>query len=250
MQGHYVDAGEPVLDVLLAEIHILTFRASEAGKILQIAPVGAVVGPNAHVVEITTVGTPTWEVFIAYRQADSPAHARGIGERLIARFGRGQVFKDVESLKPGQDFVDVIRDRLQEAAVTLVLIGPNWNRDRRIENPDDLHREEIRTSLERQLPIIPVLVSGAQMPRPDELPEDVRRLHRRQAVEIPDKRWDDGVRDLLAAVQGALEKSSRRLAFTAQSTAPLGSGPRWQWVTNNPKPDEGPGASHGQRIKG
>ncbi len=221
MQGHYIDVGEPVLDVLLADIHILTFHASEAGKILQIAAVGAVVGPNVHVAEITRVGTPTWEVFIAYRQADSPAHARGIGERLIARFGRGQVFKDVESLKPGQDFVDVIRDRLQVAAVTLVIIGPNWNRDRRIENADDLHREEIRTALERQIPIIPVLVSGAQMPRRDELPEDVRRLHRLQAVEIPDKRWDDGMRDLLTAVQSALEESPRRLAFTAQATVPL-----------------------------
>ena len=143
MQGHYVEAGEPVLDVLLCEIHILTFRASEAGKILQIAAVGAVVGPDVHVVEITTVGTPTWEVFIACRQADSPGHAGRIGERLIARFGRGQVFKDVESLKPGQDFVDVIRDRLQVAAVMVVIIGLSWNSDRRIENPDDLHREEI-----------------------------------------------------------------------------------------------------------
>ena len=251
MQGHYIDAGEPVLDVLLGEIHILTFRASEAGKILQIAAVGTIVGPNAHVVEITTVGTPTWEVFIAYRQADSPAHARGIGERLIARFGRGQVFKDVESLKPGQDFIDVIRDRLQVAAVTLVIIGPNWNRDRRIENPDDLHREEIRTALERQIPIIPVLVSGAQMPHKDELPEDVRRLHRLHAVEIPDKRWDDGMRDLLTAVQSALENSPRRLAFTEQAIVPLGSGPHWQWVTDNPKPDEGPLAGpQAQQLKG
>ena len=32
------------------------------------------------------------------------AHARGIEERLIARFGRGQIFKDVV-LKPGQDFI-------------------------------------------------------------------------------------------------------------------------------------------------
>ena len=160
--------------------------------------------------------------------------------RLIARFGRGQVFKDVESLRAGQDFIDVIRDRLQVAAVTLVIIGPNWNRDRRIENADDLHREEIRTALERQISIIPVLVSGAQMPRKDELPEDIRRLHRLHAVEVPDQRWDDGMRDLLTAVQSALEISPRRLAFTAQATVSLGSGPHWQWVTDNPKPDERP----------
>lgn len=238
MQGHYVEAGEPVLDVLLAETHTLTFRASEAGKILQIATVGTVAGPGAHVAEITTVGTPTYEVFIGYRQADSPAHARGIDERLIARFGRGQVFKDVESLKPGQDFFDVIRERLKVAAVMLVIIGPNWNRDRRIENPDDLHREEIKTALERGIPMIPVLVGGASMPRKEDLPEDVGRLHRLQAVEILDKRWDDGMRDLIEAVRSALEASPRRQAFAKQARVPLGSGPHWQWVADNPRPED------------
>ena len=75
MQGHHVQEGETILDVLVGQIHILTLRAPEAGKILQIAAVGAVVGPDAHMVEITTVGTPTWEVFIAYRQTDSVAYA-------------------------------------------------------------------------------------------------------------------------------------------------------------------------------
>ena len=234
MQGHHVQEGETILDVLVGQIHILTLRAPEAGKILQIAAVGAVVGPDAHMVEITTVGTPTWEVFIAYRQTDSVAYAGRLGERLIARFGSGQVFKDVESLAPGQDFVEIVRDRLLRAAVMVVIIGPNWIRDRRIDNPEDLHREEIRTALERQIPVIPVLVGGAQMPRADELPEDIRKLHRLQAVEIPDKRWEDGMRDVVKAVERALEQSPRRQAFVAQAS-PLGSGPRWQWVEDNPK---------------
>ena len=39
MQGHYVDAGEPLLDVHLDGIDTLTFRAAEAGKILRFAAV-------------------------------------------------------------------------------------------------------------------------------------------------------------------------------------------------------------------
>ena len=95
-----------------------------------------------------------------------------------------------------------------------------------------------------------MLVGGAQMARPDELPEDIRKLHRLLAVDIPDKRWDDGMRDLLKAVEGALESSPRRRAFAAQAS-PLGTGPRWQWVTDNPKPDEGLAARpQVQHVKG
>jgi hypothetical protein len=104
MQGHYVEAGEPVLDVLLADIHVLTFRASEAGKILQIAAVGAVVGPSAHVVEITTVGTPRGNCSSRIAKRTRPRMRGESGSASSLALSEGQVFKDVESLKRWHHF--------------------------------------------------------------------------------------------------------------------------------------------------
>jgi hypothetical protein len=86
--------------------------------------------------------------------------------------------------------VDVVRAMLQRAFCMVVIIGPRWATDKRLHEPNDLHREEIGTALRRGVQIIPVLVNGATMPRADELPEDIQPLVRRQAVEITDTRWD------------------------------------------------------------
>src|SRR5438552_2723010 len=100
MPGHYVKEGEPVLDVRVG-LHIVTLCSPEAGKVMRARDVGEAIGFGEMAFEVTGVGTPTWEVFIAYRWKDSPGHAGRLGERLIAAFGAGQVFKDVEALPPG-----------------------------------------------------------------------------------------------------------------------------------------------------
>src|SRR4051794_36335355 len=182
MPGHYVGAGEPIVDVQLVGIHTLTLSAPSEGKIMRCRDVGTVVNAGDVVTEVTGVGTPTSELFVAYPRADAPGHAGRIGERLIAYFGRGQVFKDVESLPLGVDFLDFIREKLQRAFVMVVIIGPQWANNPRLHDPEDLHREEIRTALERRVHVVPALVHGAPMPRQEDLPEDIRALVRRQAV--------------------------------------------------------------------
>jgi hypothetical protein len=196
--------------------------------------VGEVVKAGEVVTEVTSVGTPTWELFIAYRRADAPGHAGRIGGHLIGHLGPGQVFKDVESLSPGQDFVDVIRQMLHRAFCMVVVIGPRWANDNRIHDQDDLHREEIRTALERGIDIIPVLVHGATMPLKNDLPVDIQPIVRRQAIEITDTRWEYDVGRLAETVAQALARSPRRRRFLEQ-VPPWGhKGP--QWVTDDPGP--------------
>jgi len=236
MPGHYVNQYEPVLDLRVG-LDILTLCSPEAGKIMRSREIGEVVNPGEPVLEVTTVGRPTWELFIAYRRADAPGHAGRVGERLIANFGSGQVFKDIESLPPGVDFVDYVRDMLQRAVVMVVIIGPRWLLGRRIHNPEDLHREEIRTAVKRGIHTLPVLVDGAHMPPENEFPEDIRLLARRQAVEITDTRWDYDVGQLSQAIARALSESPRRQAFLAQ-VPPLTMGGGWQWIEDNPTPNK------------
>jgi hypothetical protein len=239
--GHYVDLHEPVVDVYVGE-DLVTLLAPEAGRVLTCLNLRERVNPGDPVFEITGVGTPTYELFIAYRQADSAGHGGRLGDNLIKDFGRGQVFKDVESLPLGVDFVDVIRDMLNRAAAMVVVIGPQWltlhNADGpRIHQANDLHREEIRTALTRGIPIFPALVNGARMPSANELPADIRGLATKYAAEIRDRTWDADIAPLSAAVARALAESPRRQAFLdqVQTRDPrLRSGPAWQWVTDDP----------------
>lgn len=239
MLGHYVGDHEPVVDLQVGE-HILTLCAPEAGKIMRCREVDAVVRAGEIVMEVTGVGTATRELFIAYRRADAPGHAGRLGERLIKFFGPGQVFKDIESLGPGDDFEDVVREMLQRAFVMVVIIGPGWLNDR-IQDPNDLHREEISTALQRGIRIIPVLVNGARMPRKEDLPEDIRALATKNAVEVTDTRWDYDTGQVIKEIERALAGSPRRQRFLAQvpprEPAQWGD-PGWQWITDDPEPED------------
>ena len=194
--------------------------------------VGVTVDRGEKVTELTGVGTPTWEVFVGSRRIDAPGYTGRVGERLINYFGAGQIFKDIESLPPGVNYVDFIREKLQLAHVMVVVIGPNWANDPRLHEANDLHREEIRTAIERGIHLLPVLVNGATMPSENQVPADIQPLLHRQAIEITDTRWDYDVGRVVENVEKVLAESPRRKRFLQQV-------PPWEhtglhWITDNP----------------
>jgi TIR domain len=115
---------------------------------------------------------------------------------------------DVDAIQPGVDFVSYLYDQINSCEIFLSIIGPNWleSRDhegrRRLYNPDDFVRIEVRAALERKIRTIPVLVEGAQMPPPTELPEDVRGLTMIQALSISHNRFNDEMEYLFRAISG------------------------------------------------
>jgi hypothetical protein len=95
------------------------------------------------------------------------------------------VFRDVDALRPGQDFVEAIADRLGTCRACLVLIGRDWlnaadpSGRRRLDQEGDYVRQEIAAALARpDVAVIPVLVEGAAMPAAESLPESIRPLAR------------------------------------------------------------------------
>lgn len=234
--GHYAKMGEPIVDIRVGA-HLVTLCATDAGKVMRCREVGEIVSAGDEVIEITSVGSPTWEVFVSYRRSDSAGHAGHLGERLATELGPGQVFRDLESLPKGPDYVEIVRERLQTASVMVVIIGPRWL-DARINDPDDLHREEIRTALQRGIHVQPVLVDGARMPREADLPDDIRPLARRNAIEVTDSRWNYDVGLVLEVIEATLAQSPRRKAFLAQVPQPWVPGPRWHWIADNPPPEK------------
>ncbi|MEJ7718575.1 MAG: toll/interleukin-1 receptor domain-containing protein [Thermoleophilaceae bacterium] len=150
-------------------------------------------------------------IFISYRRGDSSAHAGRLSDRLVAEFGADGVFMDVDTIEPGADFVDYIDDAVGSCDVLIALIGDEWLEcrddigNRRLEDPDDFVRLEVAAGLERDIRVVPVLVEGATMPRAHELPEPLRRLARRNALEITDTRWRHDVGRLVETIKKVLE---------------------------------------------
>jgi hypothetical protein len=149
-------------------------------------------------------------VFISYRREDSEGFACSLFQSLVGRFGKDHVFMDVEAIGLGMDFVDPIDSSLADCGALLVLIGKEWvgctdeQGRRRLEKEDDLVRTELAKAIERNVRVIPILVKGAQMPKADELPEELRSLTRRQALELRHERWDHDVDHLATALEQAL----------------------------------------------
>jgi hypothetical protein len=92
-------------------------------------------------------------IFISYRRADSDYPAGWLFERLAERFGRARVFKDVDSLQPGDDFAEVITAAVSSCSALVAVIGERWltitdqHGRRRLDNPGDLVRLEIEAAL-------------------------------------------------------------------------------------------------------
>jgi TIR domain-containing protein len=150
------------------------------------------------------------KVFISYRRKETPAYAGRLYDTMVARFGEDNVFMDVE-MAPGIDFVQRITEVVSGCVVLIIVMGPNWaetteeDGGRRIDNPSDFVRLEVETGLGRpEVTPIPVLVSGARMPRREDLPEEIRGIARRNAIELSDGRWSYDVGRLVATLEEIL----------------------------------------------
>ena len=135
-------------------------------------------------------------IFISYRREETAYPAGWLYDRLADRFSGGQVFKDVDSIQLGDDFVEVVTRAVGSCDVLLALIGDQWltitdeHGRRRLDDPDDFVRLEIEAALTRNVRVIPILVDGAKMPHADELPDSLVKLVRRQALELSPARFE------------------------------------------------------------
>jgi len=127
-------------------------------------------------------------VFINYRRADSASWAKKLFEHLSMRYGKDLIFEDVESLRPGEKWMNAILQEILRCDVFLVLIGPSWlglkddQGRRRIANDEDVLRVEVSEALKARCTVIPILVGGTDMPSKEELPDSIAALTERQAV--------------------------------------------------------------------
>ncbi len=176
---------------------------------------------GAHRETSASPGTAALDIFICYRRDDSAANAGRLSDALCDRFGRNSVFMDIDTIEPGVDFIEEIERAVGHCDVLIALIGPHWldatdARGRRLDNPRDLVRLEIETALGRKIRVIPALIGGAEMPQPDELPDALATLARRNALELSDRRFRTDVQLLFEVLEKiAQQKRPERPAAQA-----------------------------------
>ena len=145
------------------------------------------------------------KIFMSYRRDDSADVSGRIYDRLVQRFGREQVFKDVDSIPLGVDFRKHLHQTVGSCDILVAVIGNQWlagtaSGVRRLDDPKDFVRIELEAALQRDIPVVPLLVRGAEVPGEAELPASLAPLSYRNGIPVrPDP---DFHRDMDRLIEG------------------------------------------------
>src|SRR5262245_47150282 len=154
------------------------------------------------------------KVFISYRRDDSAGHAGRVRDRLERELGRDLLFMDVDAIPLGTNFSKVLHEEVAKCGVLLAVIGPNWSdvRDehghRRLDDRNDFVRIEIAAALQRDIPVIPILLDGARIPKADQLPDDLKELSSRNGLDVRHASFHTDMDRLILGLKGKLDQAS------------------------------------------
>ncbi|HEV2957746.1 MAG TPA: toll/interleukin-1 receptor domain-containing protein [Xanthobacteraceae bacterium] len=169
----------------------------------------------------------TGKIFINYRRGDDPGHTGRLFDNLAQSFPSNQLFMDVESIRPGIDFVDLLQKQVSECAVMLTVIGQQWlnaadeKGARRLDNPNDFVRIEIESALRLHKRIIPVLVNNSRMPTPAELPDTLKPLARLQAIRLTHEKFRSDIDELVTLLQAEVGPNSTAAEHNFVRASPI-----------------------------
>jgi TIR domain len=165
------------------------------------------------------------QMFLSYRR-EANHQAKLLYAALTQRFGRRQVFKDVESIAAGSDYVAALQDALATCDVLVAMIDRHWAVDaagrNRLADPHDWVRREIEIALERRLPLIPVLLEDAAWPDSSILPPSMLELDSRQSLILHRSAWADDIDALSTTIETvAVMKAGGRPDVIVEGGNPL-----------------------------
>ena len=101
------------------------------------------------------------KIFVSYRRDDDPNGAARVRDGLAARFGKTNLFMDVDDLLAGLRFDDELAKALAACDVFIAVIGVRWMdllKAKASSGERDYVREETAAALERRIVVIPVRV--------------------------------------------------------------------------------------------
>ena len=132
------------------------------------------------------------KIFISYRREDAQHQADRLHAVIAPHVedAARDIFIDIDNIPLGVNFAAHLDEKVSQCEVLLALIGPGWLEarnnagNRRLDDPEDFVRIEIASALKRGIPVVPVLLDGAPVPRAQDLPEDLKELALRHGTAI------------------------------------------------------------------
>jgi len=149
------------------------------------------------------------QIFISYRRDDEAGTAGRLYDHLIrvGKVPREKIFTDVYNIVPGMSFVRELQSRMSDCELMVAVIGRRWlgavdeHGELRLSDPHDFVRLELEAALSRSIPLIPLLVDGARMPKLDELPPSLQPLCEQQGVDVRNANFDSDIQPLVRAIE-------------------------------------------------
>lgn len=121
------------------------------------------------------------KIFVSYRRVDANERAHHIADWLVSKYGRQDVFIDVDNIPGGANFAQVIETSIEKSDVVLVVIGHRWVEEmhRRALLPEtDYVRFEVHRAQSYSKFVIPVLLDRSVQIDTSYLPPDMQTLTR------------------------------------------------------------------------
>ncbi len=157
------------------------------------------------------------KIFINYRREDSQYQADRLRDLMKPWVDNPatDIFIDVDNIPAGVDFVEHLDGKVRQCDALIVMIGEHWltmsdphTGGRRLDNSDDFVRIEIESALNRNIPVVPVLLDNVDMPSVHDLPDSLKPLARRNGVKISRLSFENDVNRLMRSLP--LELSAPR----------------------------------------
>lgn len=144
-------------------------------------------------------------IFISYRRAGDIGLVARLDDWLSDRYGSENVFRDIGKLQTAEDFDREILAAMSSSDVVIAAIGNAWSGERRFRKPrireeGDWVRKELEHALASRIPVIPVLIGGAEMPDARKLPPSLHGVLEANSGRLRDADWVSHFEDIAGAI--------------------------------------------------
>jgi hypothetical protein len=137
-------------------------------------------------------------IFLSFRAGDGPDGR--LNDHLVATYGKQNVYYFYDRHEFGADFFEKIARAIAQTRVVVALIGRRWIDG--IFNQGDAVRFELSLALQQGKQILPVRFEIDSLP--NQLPDDLQALTRREAPPLSQERWEFDMSGVIRALDELL----------------------------------------------
>jgi hypothetical protein len=147
-------------------------------------------------------------VFVSYRRTDSGELARRLKHHMSDKWGKENIFFDVDVVTNlGTDIRTVIRETIAAVDAVAIVIGPKFE-TKRLHQENDYVRLELTEAVAQRRLVVPVLVDGAAMPKPNEFPSELADIAFINAPTLrPDPDFDQDLKLVMTSIVNPLARN-------------------------------------------